>query len=203
MSAAGLCAAILAGGASRRMGTDKARLRVGGEALLERTARLAAEAGLPVLVVGRPRPADWGGSGAVRFLPDEVPGQGPLGGLQAALRAALSPAPLPALLSPPELAGAVLALPCDLPRLTSDAIAFLRDEARRRRPALGLYLSAGGEAEPLVAVYAAAALPLVEERLRAGQRSLQGLLRAAPFEALPAPDWLLPALHNANAPSDL
>ena len=60
--------AILAGGASRRMGQDKA-------ALFLDTLQQAAEAtGLPVVVVG----------GAA--LPDDHLGQGPLGGLATALR---------------------------------------------------------------------------------------------------------------------
>ena len=76
--------AILAGGASRRMGRDKATLDAGDGPLLERSARLGLELGLPVLVVGRERPTNWP-LPTVRFVADRMPGQGPLGGLVTAL----------------------------------------------------------------------------------------------------------------------
>lgn len=44
---------ILAGGRSRRFGSDKAGFLVDGEPLLERTARVCGELGLPVVVVAR------------------------------------------------------------------------------------------------------------------------------------------------------
>ena len=39
-SAAAICGLVLTGGASRRMGRDKAALTLAGESLLERTVRL-------------------------------------------------------------------------------------------------------------------------------------------------------------------
>ena len=77
--------AILAGGQSRRMGTDKAALQIGGVSLLERTARLALAVNLPVLVVGRPCPEQWP-LPEVTFVEDAEAGLGPAGGLTAALR---------------------------------------------------------------------------------------------------------------------
>lgn len=71
---------VLAGGQSRRMGTDKALLTLGGETLLDRALRrlgpqvqgLAISANTPI-VSGFP------------VLADEIPDQGPLGGVLAGL----------------------------------------------------------------------------------------------------------------------
>lgn len=72
-----LGAIILAGGASRRMGEDKALIEWGGVRAIDHVARLAAEVGAdPVIVSG----ADYG----YRFVPDPQAGAGPVAGLLAA-----------------------------------------------------------------------------------------------------------------------
>jgi molybdopterin-guanine dinucleotide biosynthesis protein A len=77
--------AILAGGASRRMGTDKALITTDGMTLVEQAASALADAGAaPVVVVG-------GNQAAIEalglpFAPDRWPGEGPLGGIITALR---------------------------------------------------------------------------------------------------------------------
>src|SRR3954464_995152 len=77
----GIAAAVLAGGASRRMGADKATLEVGGVALALRVLAAAAGVADPVALVapaGHPATSLGG-----RVLPD--PGQGPLAAVAAAL----------------------------------------------------------------------------------------------------------------------
>ncbi len=84
-----IAAAILAGGQSRRMGTDKASLPSLEDAetnLLLRTVRLAAHVFDPVFVVGRPQPEDWPRQENITFLPDEETNLGPAGGLASLLR---------------------------------------------------------------------------------------------------------------------
>lgn len=77
--------AVLAGGTSRRMGRDKAFIRIGGSSLVERAvAVLRAGGAAPVVVVG-------GDTIRIRGLgldpvADEHPGAGPLGGILTALR---------------------------------------------------------------------------------------------------------------------
>lgn len=183
-----MIAAILAGGQSRRMGQDKARLCIAGEPLLERTARLAAQAGLAVVVVGRDCPADWCGDPGVRFVPDERPGLGPMGGVHAALRAAAAP---------------VVVLPCDLPHLNEASVRYLAAAAQDRPPRLGLVLRHEGGLEPLFSVYTPACLELLERRMAAGRLSLQAMAQQEGLDLLPAPAWLLPCLRNANTPDDL
>ena len=65
--AIGIC--ILAGGLSRRMGRNKAAIRLGGLTLLQRVRKTAAELELPVRIIRR----------------DSVPRCGPLGGIYTGL----------------------------------------------------------------------------------------------------------------------
>lgn len=104
--------AVLCGGASRRMGRDKALVEVDGVALARRVAD-ALEAGgcTSVLAVG----GDAAALGALGLdpVPDRWPGEGPLGGLATALGAASD--------------GDVLVLaPCDWRQPTAAVIAGLR-----------------------------------------------------------------------------
>src|SRR5688572_12672293 len=82
-----LAGAVLAGGESRRMGSDKALLRLGGEALWRRQVRVLRRAGAePVAVIRREGQAGLGRGAKV--LQDMFIGAGPLAGLHAALAAA-------------------------------------------------------------------------------------------------------------------
>lgn len=182
-----MTAAILAGGESRRMGADKANLTFGGVPLLERAARAAQAAGLPVLVAGRARPPDWPLPEA-DFFPDAAPGLGPLGGLETALRRAGTP---------------VLALACDMPLLTPEALRWLRELAATSVGPHGLAVTRAGRWEPLFSVYAPACLPLIESRLAQSRRSLHGLIEAGDFTNVEAPDWVAAQLVNVNTPEDL
>ena len=76
---------VLAGGASRRFGSDKLAADLDGRPLLDVTLA-SVPAGLPVLVVGPERPVRR----AVRFVREEPPGGGPAAGLVAGLSAALA-----------------------------------------------------------------------------------------------------------------
>src|SRR5918912_556717 len=80
-----VCAGLLlTGGASRRMGTDKALIEVGGQRLVDRAADVLSAVADPVVEVG----PGWSHLPAVR---EDPPGSGPLAALAAgaaALRAA-------------------------------------------------------------------------------------------------------------------
>ncbi len=85
-------AVILAGGLSARMGSEKARLRLGGRSLIAHIRKAAKAAGLPVRVIRR----------------DLVPRCGPMGGVYTALRTAK--------------AEVLLFLSCDAPFITPELI---------------------------------------------------------------------------------
>ena len=71
-----LGAVILAGGASRRMGRDKAVLNWHGRRAVDRVAELARTAGATAILTA-------GGDYGMRSVADPTPGGGPLGGLLA------------------------------------------------------------------------------------------------------------------------
>ena len=181
-----LTIAILAGGESRRMGTDKASLEIGGMTLLERAARLALAVNSSVIVVGRVCPNDWP-LPEVLFLSDTEAGLGPVGGLATALQHAQT---------------SVLALACDLPLLTPEAVQWLIAQAGMQFAPSGLVSLNSGQQEPLFSVYDLTCLPLIEARLTAGQHSLRGVVKAGSFAFADAPDWVAAQLVNANTPEE-
>ena len=84
MSSIAPLGAILAGGASTRMGTDKALVDLGGRPMIRSVATALEDAGCRVVVVGREdQPA------GLRSVPDTPTGRrGPVAGLATALRTA-------------------------------------------------------------------------------------------------------------------
>jgi molybdopterin-guanine dinucleotide biosynthesis protein A len=146
---------------------------------------VANDVGLDILVVGR-RELDGWTIPACRFLPDEAPGLGPLGGLVSALRAC---------------AGPVMTLACDLPLLTPDAVRWLLAEAEK--PGLGSgIVSFTDRPQPLFAVYAQTVLPTAAHRLMTDDRSLRGLIAACGLSEAVAPDWVGQSLRQANTPQE-
>ena len=98
----GFSAIILAGGQSRRMGTDKALLNWRGRPLYELAQSLARSLGAGQLLLSGPQ---------VGGLPDRYPGQGPLAGIDACLQKAET--------------DWVLMLPVDMPQLRAKTLAPL------------------------------------------------------------------------------
>jgi molybdopterin-guanine dinucleotide biosynthesis protein A len=185
MTGAVMMAAILAGGASRRMGTDKASLRVAGETLLERTARIAILAGLPVRIIGRDRPADWNGP-EVAFARDRNPGSGPLGAILDALDAVA-------------MAGSVVALPCDMPGLTSAAIRWL---LAAPRGAHGVIATRAGQPEPLCGIYAASVAIVLADTYQRGERSCVRALATCEVAWVEMPRAFHSELDDCDTPLD-
>jgi len=180
-------AALLLGGASRRMGRDKAQLAFEGVAFATRSARLLERLFEEVLLVGGDAPSDAPG----RRVPDPSGPRCALRGLVAALEAAS--------------AERVLVLATDLPLVTPDLLLGLV-----AWPEADVVLPRDREGpQPLCAVYRrAAALPLARQRLASGdlalQRVLEGLeLAALEGDALRALDPEGLALSNVNTPEDL
>jgi molybdopterin-guanine dinucleotide biosynthesis protein A len=105
---------ILAGGLSRRMGTNKSLVRLGGRTLLEHIVeRLSPQAGAMALNGDR----DWHEPSGLRRVPDTFSEKlGPLAGILAAMRDTASHHPA---------ATHVLTVPTDAPLLPADLMARL------------------------------------------------------------------------------
>jgi molybdopterin-guanine dinucleotide biosynthesis protein A len=167
-AAADVVGVVLAGGASRRMGRDKAALAMNGETLAARAARRLLG------VCARVAVAD-GGRGLVPGLPSlrDAPGPGPAAGILGA-----------ALAWPGD---SLLVLACDLPRVPA---ALLRELARRLPFAEGSETGAAGDAdwavprwerglEPLCALYRPAALAALAAAVERGMAAPHRLTEAA------------------------
>jgi len=179
---------VLAGGRSTRLGRDKVALVLAGQSLLARAAGLAERFCDRVVVSGR----DPAGLGLdLPWLPDEVPGQGPIGGILTGLA---------------RLGGPLLVLACDLPRLDAATLARLVEQRGRRSAGtvVTTFLqTATGFIEPLVAIYEAAAQPLLAAALAAGEHKLARALPAAGRNLVPCGPEEGSAFLNINTPDDL
>ncbi|WP_326546061.1 molybdenum cofactor guanylyltransferase [Mycolicibacterium sp. ND9-15] len=181
-----LAAIILAGGASRRMGRDKATLTYEGTTLVERMVSILGPRCTPVLVIAAPGqalpPLD------AEVLRDEVRGVGPLLATGRGLRAAAE-------------AGAELAFVAavDMPLLTVD----LLDELAAPAVRLGadVVLPWDGRDHYLAGVYRTALAGRVAELVAAGERSMRALVERVDTQRIVMPEQ--PALTNVNTAADL
>ena len=180
---------VLAGGASRRFGSDKLAAEIDGRTLLDATLA-SVPAGLPVVVVGPPRPVRRD----LRFVREAPPGGGPAAALVAGLTAALEGG-----------AEVISTLPADAPAAGTAVPLLLRalDEAAPGGTDLVVAHAADGQVFPLqLACTAAGARRFVEAAgpsLGAGA-SVRRLLEALGPTALVLPHG---ALLDVDTPADL
>lgn len=142
---------VLAGGESRRMGTDKALLELEGRPLVVHVAERLATVCCSVLVAPGARPLTglpW------QLVVDRRRGEGPLAGILGGLAAARTPL--------------VAIVGVDMPHVDPAMLAALA-EHWRGGPAVVPVVD--GHLQPLHAVYATAALPLLAGLFDAGERS--------------------------------
>ena len=177
----GLDAAVLAGGRSRRFGSDKTRLSADGEGILARTVRILREAGFPrVRIVGGEDRAVPG----AEFLPDDAPGLGPAGGIATVLRPADE---------------GVFVVGGDMPALSvpliKAVIAAWDGRASVAAP------RRDGRWEPLCALYSRCALPEAERAAREG-RSLQDVLNELGAQEVVLTEDFYAGLINVNTPEE-
>ncbi len=184
---------ILAGGQSRRLGSDKRRLRLWGAAgptLLEQIVALVTPLSAEVLVVLNDAAA-WPEL-AARCIPDAYPDTGPLGGLASGMQALTS--------------DAALILACDMPLLEPTLLAAL--VATPLTTDVRCLIQPPTGREPLLAVYHRNCLPVAETLLAQGERRLSALLAALRREEL-GPHWWARydpdgrSFTNVNRPDDL
>ena len=174
-------AVILAGGASCRMGRSKALLKLENETLIARLARQLAAFDELIISSNSEEP---GCAVSGRLVPDIYPGLGPLAGLHGALSAAEKPY--------------LLCVSCDLPfftgRRAAEMLAAFPKGARTLACA-----EPGGRIHPLCGIYATAALPVMERRLRQGQLRMRELLEELDWIRFPVQKGDI-ELMNVNTP---
>jgi molybdopterin-guanine dinucleotide biosynthesis protein A len=151
---------VLAGGLSTRMGRDKAILQFAGRPLVARAADILRQAGLSASISGeRDDLAEF-----APIVADRVPGQGPLGGLYAALES-----------TPARWA---VFLPVDAPLLPPALIAYLLRFAQSTGAAVTIS-SVGGFEHTFPAVLDRSVLPTLRAELESGRRKCFSAMKAA------------------------
>lgn len=175
--------AVLAGGASRRMGTDKAFIEIDDVTLLQGAVSALYDAGATsVIVVGGD--AQKVQSLGLRHVVDSWPSEGPLGGIITALRNTS--------------AETVAVLACDLTRPSPVAIAAVRQALGEADVSVPLV---NGQTEWLHAVWRRSSLEKLERSFSAGERAPKRAvseLRVNQFRD-GDPRWF----HDADYPHDL
>src|SRR5215210_2399465 len=184
---------ILVGGASRRMGQDKAQLRLGPETLLERIVAELSPATFSVTLVGSPQ-AYVGHS--LPTVPDVYEQWGALGGIHAALSAAKT--------------DWIIVIACDLPFVTRDLFERLKsfgDESIDSIDSI-VPMQPDGRPQPVCALYCReTCLPEIERLVSAGEHTPRALLtnvrtRYVQFEELNDLPGAENFFLNLNTPED-
>ena len=182
---------ILAGGKSRRMGTDKSRLVLGGESFVERIARELSTVASSVRVVGD-NMAELKLPINVQVAPDVYPEWGALGGVHASLAACS--------------ATWALVVACDFPFVTNElfrSLASGRDAFEAVAP-----IQKDGIPQPLCSLYRVEpCLRLAEQLIRSGERKPIALLQSVRtrwvlFSELSRLEGADCFLDNINTPED-
>ncbi len=190
---------VLAGGLSRRMGTDKRRLRLWGAegpTLLEHTVQVVGQVCNEVIVVLNDA-SDWPDLPG-HHVPDQYPDGGALGGIYTGLAAANHQYALVVAADMPRLNLALLRAMLSLPR---DYDALLpRSEAGSARNRLNV--------EPLHAIYCRTCLPAIGATLAAGERKIAAFfpqVRVAYLEPafIARYDAAGDSFRNVNTPEEL
>jgi molybdopterin-guanine dinucleotide biosynthesis protein A len=164
-------AAVLAGGASTRMGLPKAGLPYGGMTLLaHQTSRLAGLFEEVLAVVKEPPGFD---AGPARLVFDRSADRAAVHGLIRALE---------------EANDRVFVLAVDLPAMSESVLgAVARAGLQSGAPAVLPF--ADGHLQPLAAVWSRTVLPVALSRIARGDRSLAGLAEQVGAEVFPEEAW--------------
>jgi molybdopterin-guanine dinucleotide biosynthesis protein A len=179
---------VFCGGASARMGRDKALLVLDGESLLEHAVRELARVTPRVLLASGSAPR-YPALGLECVL-DPASGLGPLAGLCAALERLER-----------EGVSHACVLACDMPRARAETFRALLARARTERADVCLVATATG-LEPLCGVYHVRALPAVRAALAGGARRMNAFHGAVRLVTVPEHELADGCARNLNTPDE-
>lgn len=188
--------AVLAGGASSRMGTNKALLNAypGGPTIIEAVALRLRDAGLEpdLLVTNTPETFAFLG---ILTLPDDIPGVGPLGGIYTALNHLPHPR--------------TLVVACDMPLLNPGLLRYIVTLPTDADVLVPCWTDAGGEEriEMLHAIYSRRCIESILKRIEAGKLRVQALLGDLKVQYLDEAEMRrydpgLDSFRNINTPEE-
>ena len=175
---------LLAGGRSSRFGDNKARALWRGQPLIAALAKSLAPSVKSITVVAAT--ADAYADLGFRTIADLAPGQGPLGGLQAALHDNTTDAWL-------------VVVACDWAGERPEWVGLLLDAATADTQCVCF---GNPDPEPLFALYHISARAQVDQRIKADTRAMRGLVCDLRHRILPPPPGWDKAV-NVNHQEDL
>lgn len=179
-------AAIFCGGQSSRMGLPKAGLVLDdGRTMVEHVHSILSGLCESIVFVGHCEGVPKELLQTSHHITDEIPGQGPLGGLEAVLSSGLDTE--------------YLIAPCDLFKVSSALFELLITDDDENPTVL----SSVQGIEPLIGRYPATLLARVRYQLMEGHRSMHQFLDICKTNYVQVPPELIPDLANANSPADI
>jgi len=177
---------ILAGGKSKRMGTDKALLKLDGNTLLDKAIDLCKSVCNQVIISSNnPEHKRMG----YQVIPDEIEECGPIGGIYSCLKKSET------------IWNFVLSV--DAAFVEPEFLSYLILETGDFNAVVPVHLHGK---EPLVALYHKSCLPLVEKQIESASYKMQILLESLNTNYVDAQHWVekYPKLfYNLNRPKDL
>lgn len=187
---------ILAGGRSRRFGSDKAFARLGERSLIDHVRqRFAGQVGA-VVISGDPADPRLAAL-ALPVVPDRLTAVdggslGPLAGIHAALCWTAAQAPQAVWLA---------AVSVDTPLLPLDLIDRLREAAGHGAPLA--CAGAGGRVHPIPSLWSVRLVDELEQTLRRGERAVHAVAARLGAATADFPEAPPDAFANVNTPADL
>ena len=177
---------ILAGGLSKRMGTDKALLELDGKTLLERAIDLCKTFSSELLISSNHQAHTTFGYPVIK---DEIKNCGPIGGIFSCLKHSSN--------------DWNFVMSVDTPFIQKDFIDFLKEETRNFEAVVPVH---EGKKEPLIAFYHKSTLPETRTSIEDGNYKLHFLLQKLNTNFVDPGEWLnkYPQLfQNLNYPEDI
>ncbi len=182
-----ISAYILAGGKSRRFGSDKAQHLVDGDTMLERIYRAIAEAGFNVIyIIGR---SEFPGLDPKSCIPDRVGDKGPLGGIYTVLSHATS--------------DRVFVISCDLPFVSSELIQAFVERGNMHKHVI---VSVEGRLQPLFGIFHKDGSRKLEELIELNELKVMRFIESLNAEIIDASTlkgYTKTSLTNVNTQQDL
>ena len=183
-ASANIEAFVLAGGKSSRMGKDKGLLPLKGRPMISYVLKALNEMALPVRIIANQSGYENFG---YQVLQDEIPGNGPLGGLYTAFQHTT--------------ADHVLLLGCDMPLVNSEALCMLLNSAGAAHITAA---SKEGQVNPLFAIYPKDFAGELKERMDRGDLKMSDFILKTSHILVTSIGEKLPwALQNINNKHEL
>lgn len=183
-----LFGAVLSGGKSSRMGKPKDRIILpSGKSMLQHQIDILLAFCNEVVVAGPELPLSHEETERVHFVRDQIPGNGPLSGIEAVLSTGIS--------------SAFLILACDQPLLNESILRLLIPEERE----LPCFFKSEGEEliQPFPGFYPLSWLPEIRDALHRNRLALKYLIQESNAQYKQIDKKTAFRLRSANSPEEL